>query len=60
MEDKIDLLLKIYRGKLEDLYTFGSLVVVDKDGKIIFSKGNPNEINFPRSSAKLMQAMVPL
>ena len=60
MEKKEELLLKIYRGKLEDLYTFGSIVVVDNNGKIIFSKGNPYKVAFPRSSAKLMQAMVPL
>ena len=60
MENEKELLLKTYRGKIEDLYTFGSIVVVDKEGNIVFSKGNPNEISFPRSSAKLMQAMVPL
>lgn len=60
MENEKELLLKTYRGKIEDLYTFGSIVVVDKEGNIVFSNGNPNEISFPRSSAKLMQAMVPL
>lgn len=60
MENKTNLLLKTYRGKIEDLYTFGSIVVVDRYGKIVFSKGNTDEISFPRSSAKLMQAMVPL
>lgn len=56
----MEILLKSYRGKIEDLYTFGSIAVVDKDGKIVYSAGDPKEVSFPRSSAKLIQAMVPL
>lgn len=56
----MEVLLKSYRGNIADLYTSGSIVVVDNKGKIIYSAGCPEEIAFPRSSAKLMQAMVPL
>lgn len=56
----MEILLKSYRGQIEDLYTFGSIAVVDNKGNIVFSIGNPQEIAFPRSSAKLMQALVPL
>lgn len=35
----------------------GSVVVVDPHGKVIFSKGNPDALVFPRSAMKLFQAM---
>lgn len=35
----------------------GSVVVVDPTGKVLFSKGNPNALVFPRSAMKLFQAM---
>lgn len=53
-------LLTIYRGKIADLFVFGSLVVVDSTGKIIYAKGDPNELAFPRSSEKLIQALAAL
>lgn len=56
----MEILLKTYRGDIEDLYTYGSIVVVDCNGKIVYSCGDPKEIAFPRSSTKLFQAMVPL
>lgn len=59
-EVKMIVLLKSYRGNIADLYTSGSIVVVDNKGNIIYSAGDPDEIAFPRSSAKLMQALVPL
>ena len=40
----MEILLKSYRGKIEDLYTFGSIAVVDKDGKIVYSAGDPNPV----------------
>ena len=48
------------RGSIEDMYTFGSVVVVGENNKIIYEKGDSSEISFPRSSAKLMQALTPL
>ena len=51
----MEILLKSYRGKIEDLYTFGSIAVVDKDGKIVYSAGDPKEVSFPRSSANLFR-----
>jgi L-asparaginase II len=35
----------------------GSVVVVDPSGKVLFSKGDPNALIFPRSAMKLFQAM---
>ncbi|WP_298120315.1 asparaginase [uncultured Aurantimicrobium sp.] len=35
----------------------GSVVVVDPAGKVLFSKGDPNALVFPRSAMKLFQAM---
>lgn len=35
----------------------GSVVVVDAAGQVLFSKGDPNALVFPRSAMKLFQAM---
>lgn len=35
----------------------GSVVVVDPAGKVLFSKGDPHALVFPRSAMKLFQAM---
>ncbi|MDH6409498.1 MAG: asparaginase [Aurantimicrobium sp.] len=35
----------------------GSVVVVDPAGQVLFSKGDPNALVFPRSAMKLFQAM---
>lgn len=35
----------------------GSVVVVDPSGTVLFSKGDPNALVFPRSAMKLFQAM---
>jgi L-asparaginase II len=56
----MDKLLTIYRGNVADLFVFGSLVVVDTSGRIIYAKGDPNELVFPRSSEKLIQALATL
>ncbi len=56
----MEILAKTYRGEVEDLYTLGTIVLMDSSGKKIYEKGDGSEIAFPRSSAKLMQAMVPL
>lgn len=51
------ILAKTYRGDVEDLYTHGSIAVVDSSGKLIYEIGDSSEIAFARSTAKLMQAM---
>ncbi|WP_300408602.1 asparaginase [Lagierella sp.] len=48
------------RGQIEDLYTFGNVILVDENKTTVYEKGNGDEISFPRSSAKLMQALTPL
>lgn len=53
-------LLKTTRGNFDDLYTFGTIAVVNSQGKLLHSWGNVEEIAFPRSSAKLIQALSPL
>ncbi|MDO5725874.1 MAG: asparaginase [Tissierellia bacterium] len=53
-------LITTLRGDIEDLYTFGIIVVSDSSGKIIYHKGDCDKIAYPRSSFKLMQAMTPL
>jgi L-asparaginase II len=35
----------------------GSVVVIDPSGKVLFSKGDPSALIFPRSAMKLFQAM---
>ena len=56
----MDILAKTYRGDTADLVTHGTIAVVDSSGKLLYSAGDPNEVAFARSSAKLIQAMVPL
>lgn len=56
----MDKLLKTTRGNYDDLYTFGSIAVVDRKGKLVKSWGDVEEIAFPRSSAKFIQALSPL
>jgi len=56
----MEILAKTYRGNTLDLVTYGTIAVVDSEGNLIHSVGDPNEIAFARSSAKLMQAMVPM
>ncbi|WP_182440583.1 MULTISPECIES: asparaginase [Clostridia] len=49
-----------WRGSYEDLCFTGHILVVDSNGKIVYSAGDPEKIVFARSSAKLFQAMVVL
>lgn len=57
---EMEKLLKTTRGNFDDLYTFGTIAVVDKNGKLIHGWGEVEQIAFPRSSAKLIQALSPL
>lgn len=56
----MNILVKTYRGDVLDLFYTGHVAVVDYQGKLIYSAGNPGKVAFARSSAKLMQAMVAL
>lgn len=46
----------IRRGKMESCHR-GSAVVVDRDGQIVFSIGQPRRSIYPRSSLKFFQAI---
>ena len=56
----MEVLVNTYRGGLVDLITTGSIAVVDSNGKLLYSAGDPYEVAYARSSAKLMQAVVPV
>lgn len=46
-----------YRGELEESRHYGSVAVVDKAGKLLFSRGNPERFTFLRSAAKPFQVL---
>lgn len=50
-------LLNLTRGKVVESCHFGTFSVVDREGNIIVSQGNPGSITFPRSSMKPLQAL---
>ncbi len=56
----LEVLAKTYRGGLLDLQYTGDIAVVNAEGKLLWSAGDPMRVAFMRSSAKLMQSMVPL
>lgn len=56
----MNVLVNTYRGQVLDLFTTGSIAVVNAEGKLLYSYGDPDKIAYARSSAKLMQAMVPV
>lgn len=56
----MEILVNTYRGNVIDMFTTGSVAVVDYNGKLLYSAGNPEQNAYMRSSAKLMQAMVPV
>ncbi len=56
----MDILATGYRGEIKDLFTHGTIVLMDSDGNKIYEKGDGKEIAFPRSSAKFIQALVPM
>lgn len=53
----MEILLKTKRGNFDDLYTFGSIAVVDRRGNLIDSWGDVKKLAYPRSSAKPIQAL---
>jgi L-asparaginase II len=52
-----EILAKVYRGNTVESIHFGSVVVVDSSGKLIYWVGDPNFVTFLRSSAKPFQAI---
>lgn len=56
----MEILARTYRGEVVDLVSYGSLAVVNSKGELLYSAGDPNELAFARSSAKLIQTMLPL
>jgi L-asparaginase II len=52
-----EILAKVYRGKAIESVHYGSVVVVDSKGKLIYSSGDPYFVTYLRSSAKPFQAI---
>jgi len=52
-----EILVKVIRGDLVESQHRGHLVVTDRDGKILFSLGNPDHVTYWRSAAKPFQAI---
>ena len=50
-------LAREYRGNTLDLTHFGYLVIVDENGKVLYSVGDPDDIVFYRSASKPVQAL---
>lgn len=53
----MDILVKTYRGPLEDMFHTGHIAVVDSAGKLLYSCGDPERVCYARSSAKPIQAL---
>ncbi len=51
-----EILVEVVRGETVESIHRGHVAVVDGDGKIVFSKGNPETVTFFRSSSKAFQA----
>ena len=56
----MSVLVSTWRNGVLDLFTTGTIAVTDAEGNLLYSHGDPNRIAYARSSAKLMQAMVPI
>lgn len=50
-------LVDVIRGKLVESEHWGHIVVVNRDGDVLYSNGNPNRVTFARSSMKPLQAI---
>lgn len=56
MEKYVEL-TREYRGELLDLIHMGNLCVVDKQGKVLYAKGDPENETCYRSASKPLQAL---
>lgn len=52
-----EILAKVIRGETIESVHRGHLIIVDGEGKTVFSLGNPETVTFWRSSAKSFQAI---
>ncbi len=52
-----ELMAEIIRGDMVESRHTGHAVVVDGNGTVLEAWGNPDEVIFPRSSAKMLQAL---
>ena len=50
-------LVEVTRGSIVESTHFGAFIVVDSKGSVIASQGNPDLLNYPRSSMKPFQAL---
>ncbi len=50
-------LVEVYRNNVLESFHRGAICVVDKEGKIIFSEGDVNQICYPRSAMKFLQVL---
>ena len=50
-------LLEVTRGHIVESTHYGSIAVVDSNGKLIAAQGDPKTVAFLRSSAKPFQAL---
>lgn len=58
--DNMEILVTTFRNGIDDLVTTGTVAVVDYKGNLLYSIGDVNKMAYARSSAKLMQTMVPV
>ncbi|MGB4595144.1 MAG: asparaginase, partial [Anaerolineaceae bacterium] len=49
--------VELTRGSIIECVHFGALAMVDSDGKLMFSLGDPGLVTFPRSSMKPFQTL---
>lgn len=57
MENVNPVLVEVWRGKVLESFHRGLVCVVDADGNIVFSIGNPQQVIYPRSSLKPFQVL---
>jgi L-asparaginase II len=57
MNARSEPLLEVTRGHIVESTHYGSIVVVDSNGKLIAAQGDPQTVAFLRSSAKPFQAL---
>jgi len=52
-----DLLVNVWRGEIVESRHYGHVAVVDNQGRLVYSIGNPEEVSYIRSAAKPIQAI---
>ena len=57
MENVNPVLVEVWRGKVLESFHRGLVCIVDEEGKIVFSVGNPQQVIYPRSSLKPFQVL---